>query len=38
MIEAQLLETKTTYTIDYPQAIAYAEAQQDIFWTKIYMG
>lgn len=33
MIEAQLLETKTTYTIDYPQAIAYAEAQQDIFWT-----
>ena len=33
MIEAQLLETKTTYTIDYPQAIDYAEAQQDIFWT-----
>ena len=30
---AKLLETKTTYTIDYPQAIAYAEAQQDIFWT-----
>tara|TARA_R110002096_G_scaffold39407_6_gene107917 strand:+ start:717 stop:1685 length:969 start_codon:yes stop_codon:yes gene_type:complete len=29
----QLLEPKTTYTIDYPQAIAYAEAQQDIFWT-----
>lgn len=28
-----LLTPKTTYTIDYPQAIAYAEAQQDIFWT-----
>lgn len=29
----RLLEEKTTYTIDYPQAIAYAESQQDIFWT-----
>jgi ribonucleotide reductase beta subunit family protein with ferritin-like domain len=29
----QLLEPKETYTIDYPKAIAYAEAQQDIFWT-----
>jgi ribonucleoside-diphosphate reductase beta chain len=33
MANIQLLEEKTTYTIDYPQAIAYAEAQQDIFWT-----
>jgi ribonucleotide reductase beta subunit family protein with ferritin-like domain len=33
MAEAQLLQPKETYTIDYPQAIAYAEAQQDIFWT-----
>lgn len=30
---SRLLEPKETYTIDYPQAIAYAEAQQDIFWT-----
>lgn len=29
----RLLQPKETYTIDYPQAIAYAEAQQDIFWT-----
>ncbi len=29
----RLLEPKETYTIDYPQAIAFAEAQQDIFWT-----
>jgi ribonucleoside-diphosphate reductase beta chain len=32
-VAIQLLEPKTTYTTDYPQAIAYAEAQQDIFWT-----
>ena len=30
---ARLLERKEEYTIDYPTAIAYAEAQQDIFWT-----
>lgn len=29
----RLLQPKETYTIDYPQAIAYAEVQQDIFWT-----
>lgn len=30
---SRLLEPKEEYTIDYPTAIAYAEAQQDIFWT-----
>ena len=29
----RLLEPKEEYTIDYPEVIAYAEAQQDIFWT-----
>lgn len=29
----QILTPKEEYTIDYPEAIAYAEAQQDIFWT-----
>jgi len=32
-VKARLLQEKDTYTIDYPQAIAFAEAQQDIFWT-----
>ncbi len=29
----QLLTPKTTYTIDYPQAIEYAKTQAHIFWT-----
>ena len=29
---ARLLEKKATYTIDYPQAIAFAEAQESIMW------
>jgi len=29
----RLLTPREEYVIDYPQAIAYAEAQQDIFWT-----
>lgn len=29
----RLLETKEGYTTDYPTAIAYAEAQDDIMWT-----
>jgi len=29
---ARLLEKKHTYTIDYPQAIAFAEAQESIMW------
>jgi len=29
----RLLDTREEYIIDYPEAIAFAEAQQDIFWT-----
>lgn len=28
----RILEKKTTYTIDYPAAIEFAEQQEDIFW------
>lgn len=30
---ARLLEPKDSYTVDYPQAIIFAEMQEDIFWT-----
>ena len=30
---AQLLTPKETYTVDYPEAVAYAEMQDSIFWT-----
>ena len=33
MTKPQLLTPKTTYTIDYPQAIEFATQQTDIFWT-----
>ena len=29
----RILTPKDTYTIDYPQAIEFAKAQSDIFWT-----
>ena len=33
MSNAQILKPKSTYTYDYPQALAYTEKQQSIFWT-----
>lgn len=33
MTTARLLTPKETYTVDYPEAVAYAEAQDSIFWT-----
>lgn len=33
MTNAQILTPKSTYTYDYPQALAYTEKQQSIFWT-----
>ena len=32
MKEPRLLQKKTTYTVDYPVAVKYAETQMDIFW------
>lgn len=29
----RLLQRKTEYTVEYPEALAYAKAQNDIFWT-----
>lgn len=29
----RLLQRKTEYTVEYPAAVAFAEAQNDIFWT-----
>ena len=31
--KARLLQPKTTYTVDYPVAIEFAETQMDVFWT-----
>ena len=33
MSNVQILTPKATYTYDYPQALAYTEKQQSIFWT-----
>ena len=33
MTNTQILTPKSTYTYDYPQALAYTEKQQSIFWT-----
>jgi len=33
MSNVQILTPKSTYTYDYPQALAYTEKQQSIFWT-----
>lgn len=33
MTNVQILTPKSTYTYDYPQALAYTEKQQSIFWT-----
>lgn len=33
MDKVQIQQKKTTYTFDYPPAIAFAEAQEGIFWT-----
>jgi len=32
MAEPRLLQPKSTYTIDYPQAIEFAKTQNEIFW------
>lgn len=32
-MKTQITTTKNTYTVDYPQAVGYAEAQDNIFWT-----
>lgn len=32
MNNIQILTPKSTYTIDYPQAIVFAKAQSEIFW------
>lgn len=33
MTTARILTPKETYTVDYPEAVAYAEMQDSIFWT-----
>ena len=32
MEKPRLLQEKTTYTIDYPEAVEFANQQMDIFW------
>jgi ribonucleotide reductase beta subunit family protein with ferritin-like domain len=33
MSNSQILTPKSTYTVDYPQAIEYTKSQESIFWT-----